>query len=319
MPVVEKPLVDVGYEGAVVLVPKCNFYEDNPVACVDYSSLYPSSMISENISHDSKVWTVEYDLDGNIVEDAYGNPTIYGERDREGNFIYDNLPGYKYVNITYDRYEWIKKPGKKDEKVRVGTKTCRYAQLPDDKKSIMPSVLKGLLAARKATRAKIKFKDVTCKNGKTYSGILKKTDTHHIVSNVYLDNEQLVTDKTEILNSDVESIKDTYNSFMKGVFNQRQLAVKVVANSLYGQCGAKTSAFYDRDIAASTTAVGRKLLMYAKHLIEEVYGDNEVDVEGHGRVKTKAEYIYGDTDSVFFTFNFQDLDGNQLEAKKHWK
>ena len=25
MPVVEKPLVDVGYEGAVVLVPKCNF------------------------------------------------------------------------------------------------------------------------------------------------------------------------------------------------------------------------------------------------------------------------------------------------------
>ena len=78
------------------------------------------------IFHDSKVWTVEYDLDGNIVEDAYKN--IYGERDREGNFIYDNLPGYKYVNITYDRYEWIK-PGKEDEKVRVGTKTCRYAQL----------------------------------------------------------------------------------------------------------------------------------------------------------------------------------------------
>jgi len=48
MPVLEKPLFDDGYEGAIVLDPKCNLYLDNPVACVDYSSLYPSSMISEN-------------------------------------------------------------------------------------------------------------------------------------------------------------------------------------------------------------------------------------------------------------------------------
>jgi DNA polymerase elongation subunit (family B) len=51
---------DEGYEGAIVLPPKCDLYLEDPVACVDYSSLYPSSMISENISHDSKVWTKEY-------------------------------------------------------------------------------------------------------------------------------------------------------------------------------------------------------------------------------------------------------------------
>ena len=163
MPVVEKPLRDIGYEGAICLKPKCKLYHDNPVAVVDYGSLYPSSMISENISHDSKVWTVEYELNGEIVEDEFGNPKITGERDRKGGFTYDNLPDHEYVNITYDRYEWIKKPGKKDVKLKVGTKTCRYAQLPDDKKSIMPSVLHGLLAARKATRAKIKFKTVTTK------------------------------------------------------------------------------------------------------------------------------------------------------------
>ena len=50
-----------------VLPPKCGFYADNPVAVNDYSSLYPSSMISENISHDSKVWSKEYDLDGNLI------------------------------------------------------------------------------------------------------------------------------------------------------------------------------------------------------------------------------------------------------------
>ena len=43
-----------------------------------------------------------------------------------------------------------------------------------------------------------------------------------------------------------------------------RLSYKVVANSLYGQCGGKTSSFYDKDIAAATTATGRKLLLYGK-------------------------------------------------------
>jgi hypothetical protein len=46
MPVIEKLLNDDGYEGATVLEPKCNLYLETPVACLDYSSLYPSSMIS---------------------------------------------------------------------------------------------------------------------------------------------------------------------------------------------------------------------------------------------------------------------------------
>ena len=37
------------------------------MAVVDYSSLYPSCMISDNISHDTKVWTKEYDLENNLI------------------------------------------------------------------------------------------------------------------------------------------------------------------------------------------------------------------------------------------------------------
>ena len=44
-----------GYEGAVVLPPKPGIYLDEPVSVLDYASLYPSSMISDNLSHDSLI------------------------------------------------------------------------------------------------------------------------------------------------------------------------------------------------------------------------------------------------------------------------
>jgi DNA polymerase elongation subunit (family B) len=242
MPVIEKGDLDEGYEGAIVLDPKCDLYLDNPVACVDYASLYPSSMISENLSHDSKVWTKEYDLAGNLIEDC-------GEKNEEGVYIYDNLPGYEYVDVTYDTYRYIRKhPKAAAEKIKSGHKICRFAQpVPNENgegEAIMPSILKELLKARKDTR-------------------------------------KLIAQQTD--------------EFMKNVLDQRQLGYKVTANSLYGQCGAKTSTFYEKDIAACTTATGRKLLTYAKKIIEECYGNKICETEKYGPVLTKAEYIYGDS------------------------
>ena len=261
MPVIEKGGLDEGYEGAIVLDPKCDLYLDNPVACNDYASLYPSSMISENLSHDSKVWTLEYDLAGNLIEE-------WGEKDEAENFIYDNLSGYSYVDVKYDTYVYRRKhPKAAAEKVLNGYKLCRFAQPSDsgEGEGIMPAILKELLKARKDTR-------------------------------------KLIPQQTD--------------EFMKNVLDQRQLGYKVTANSLYGQCGAKTSTFYEKDIAACTTATGRKLLTYGKRIVEECYGNNICDTTNHGKVKTRAEYIYGDTDSVFYTFNLEDLDGTPIRGKK---
>ena len=251
MPDVEKPKVAEGYEGAIVLPPKCSMYMDNPVACVDYSSLYPSSMISQNYSHDSKVWSKEYDLNGNIIERK-----TQGERDEEGNFVYDNLPEYEYIEIEFDTYEYRRKtPTSRAEKTKVGKKVCKWAQLPNNQKSIMPSILEELLKARKDTRKMIK------------------------------------TEK---------------DPFMQNILDKRQLGYKVTANSLYGQCGSRTSTFYEQDVAASTTATGRLMIHYARRIVEEVYGDRICESKTNGTVRTKAEYVYGDTDSVFFTFNLED-------------
>ena len=49
------------YEGAIVFVPTPGVYFE-PVVVMDYNSLYPSSMIAENISHDSILGYKEYKL-----------------------------------------------------------------------------------------------------------------------------------------------------------------------------------------------------------------------------------------------------------------
>ena len=259
IPVIEKGDLDEGYEGAIVLPPKCDLYLDNPVACNDYASLYPSSMISENLSHDSKVWTKEFDLAGNLVEE-------WGVKDAHGNYIYDNLPEYEYVDVQYDTFRYYRKnPKAAAEKIKCGFKICRFAQFADGESAIMPAILKKLLKARKDTR-------------------------------------KMIPNQTD--------------EFMKQVLEQRQLGYKVTANSLYGGCGAKTSSFYEKDIAACTTAMGRKFLTYGKRIIEECYGNKICDTKNYGQVRTKAEYIYGDTDSVFYTFNLEELNGNPIRGKQ---
>jgi len=62
------------YEGAIVLEPRVGMYMEDPVVVLDYASLYPSSMISENISHDS------------LVMDP----------------AFDGLPGVAYTDVTYE-------------------------------------------------------------------------------------------------------------------------------------------------------------------------------------------------------------------------
>jgi len=242
MPVIDKGSKDDGYEGAIVLEPKCGLYLDSPVPVGDFASLYPSSMLSENLCPSSKVWTKIYDLANNLVAETGTKDLVTGL------YIYDNLPGYEYVDVTFDTFRYVRKnPKARAEKIRSGHKICRFAQPQvingKEEKAIMPSILQELLKARKDTRKEIPL---------------------------------------------------TSDEFMKNVLDKRQLAYKVTANSLYGQLGAKTSTFYEPDIAASTTATGRLLLTYAKRVVEECYEDTNIDTK-YGLVNTKAEYVYGDS------------------------
>jgi DNA polymerase elongation subunit (family B) len=257
MPDLEKGKMDGGYEGAIVLPPKTKIYIDEPVACVDYSSLYPSSMISQNYCHSSKVWAKEYDLTGKLVKEE-------GEKDRAGNYIYYGLSNYEYVEVEFDTFEWRRNPARpaaKAVKTKVGKRVVCWAQLPNNEKSVMPSILMELLKAREDTKKKAK------KAG---------------------------------------------DPFMANILDKRQLAYKVTANSLYGQCGARTSTFYEKDVAASTTATGRMSITYARRIIEEIYADRVCETKNHGMVMTNAEYVYGDS-VAGFTPVYVRIDGRYLD------
>ena len=133
------------YEGAIVLVPEPGFYT-TPVGVCDFSSLYPSTIISENISHDSLVWAKDYDMAGKVVCVSYGS--VDDERYAP--------KGTQWTDIEFD----ILRPDPQDVrkqpvKIKVGVRHCRYAQPAGGEKSSLPKIVAKLLAARKATRAEI--------------------------------------------------------------------------------------------------------------------------------------------------------------------
>ena len=254
MPDLDKVANSDGYEGAIVLEPKCKMYGNNPVACVDFSSLYPSIAKGYNLCPSSKVWTVEYDLEGNIkAETGVKNP-------RTGQYIYDNLPDYDYFDTEFDTYQYRRsKPTAKAVKTKIGIKKCRWAKHKNGEEAIIPSIIGDFLKKR---------------------------------------------NETKVL---MENASD--DPFMYNIYDKRQLAFKVSANSIYGQMGASTSTFFEKDVAASITAMGRQMIIFTKTVVEEVYGDTLAEVSvsvsstppatdnapQKNTVQCSAEYVYGDS------------------------
>lgn len=81
------------------------------------------------------------------------------------------------------------------------------------------------------------------------------------------------------------------NKFQKQVYNGRQLALKVSANSVYGFTGQSVGSLPCLEISSSVTGYGREMILKTRDIIQDHYRtENGYDFN--------AEVIYGDTDSV---------------------
>ena len=216
-----------GYEGAIVLPPKIGMYLDQPISVLDFNSLYPTNMISYNLSPDTLACEREFDQDGRKVRHE-------GLKMEEIDVLREK--GYVMEDVEYDN---------KDSKGEILGKTvCTFVQPNENPMTVgvLPKTLDILLKKRKEFKEK-------------------------------MEDQQ-------------------YDEAQRSVFNGLQLAYKVVANSVYGQTGSRTSPIRKLCVAACTTAAGRKALYLAKSIVETEYG---------------AEVIYGDTDSIFIKFPTKDL------------
>ena len=171
-----KEVIDDGmYEGAIVLNPKTGIYVDDPIVVFDYSSLYPSSMIAENLSHESHILPEdvnEYIKDDKLLE--HSKDLILNKIEIDGD------PHY-------------------------------YIKYRNGKKSTIPQILEMLIKQRKATRNKIEYKTIKTTTNE-YSGIynssnntIKTTEetisiTEEIVSitDTYNDFEKAVFDSLQL-------------------------------------------------------------------------------------------------------------------------
>lgn len=113
-----------------------------------------------------------------------------------------------------------------------------------------------------------KYHEITFKNDNgTYTKCRfaeKEDGTKGIIPEILMDLLSARKKYKKLMNSETDPFK-------KSILNSLQLAYKVTANSLYGQTGASTSAIFMKEIAASTTATGREMLLFSKYFIEDKY------------------------------------------------
>jgi DNA polymerase elongation subunit (family B) len=260
--IVEQPSLEgqnTTYEGAIVISPQIGMYLDTPIAVLDFNSLYPSSMIGENLSPDTLVCMKIYNTKGSII--AYEG--LPAER-----IAAYRKEGWRFNEVSYDN---------KENGAVIGKTTCLFIEPREDAAlsvGIIPQTLDIMLKMRKETRLRAEFKTVSLADGRELQGFVSTDGDLTQIKN------PLTKTSEKVPTADVVSIVDTYEDAQKAVFNGLQLAYKVVANSIYGQMGSATSPIRKLCVAACTTAVGRRQLLFAKSTVESEFG---------------AEVVYGDS------------------------
>lgn len=243
------------YVGAHVFPPVPGLYES--VVPYDFSSLYPSTIIAYNIDYSTFV------SDPHIPDDMCH---VMEWEDHVGckhdPKVIKKAKLTKTIETCKDseRLRRLRKERKdvgdiaKGEKVMCERRKYRFLKAGENNSyiGVLPSVIKYLLDARKKTREQIKTL------------------------------QQNLKSLTESESNDAQGIAVTIS-----ILNQRQLAYKVSANSMYGITGVKAGMLPFMPAAMTITYMGRTNIIKAADIIQKTYG-------GH--------LVYGDTDSNYVTY-----------------
>lgn len=282
---------DEGYEGATVFHPDKGIHYE-PIPVLDYSSLYPSSMIHRNISHD-----------------CYVSEEKYEEYKKEGKL--KELREKYYFNKV--KFRGVGDNAEKET-------TCYFVKAKDGSMGVLPEILKELLSTRKAVKKlmnaeKEPFKKAILEGlqlaykltanstyGQTGAGTSAIYKREVAASTTATGRELLTYAKafTENIFSMIVDLiarkkKKTYKRKMLKLFDRVNLDNETteVLDSIFGEMWINDKRFIDK---------GGKF-NNKDEFIEWFYYEVKKSI---GEFRINPKIMYGDTDSVFIKMNLYD-------------
>lgn len=290
-----------------------------PITGLDFSSLYPSLIMTYNLSPEymiiDKPFAKKMNKKHNLhkVKFEYNGRTIRGWSIRHDNKLDPNSPDYKFglfpaiLKELFDTRKQLKK----------GEKGLLYWEHVIEQMQITPEkgIEKQQEMIEEYTEILNDLKDDDLDNDileniKEYENKIKKCESKIIEYEKEIEYLKSLSDEERY-----ELNKKQQEDFEKAKFefdkiNSKQLALKVFMNTFYGEAGNKRSPLFMLQIAGGITTAGQYNIKSAHKYVED-----------HG-----CKVYYGDSDSLYVSMPeiaFAELDkqyySGQMSKMKYWK
>lgn len=252
--------------GAYVAVPKIGLQDY--IGCCDINSLYPSALRALNMGPETLIGQIRSDRTDEIIKSRIAAGTTGPEAWHEifclSEFDMVHEKSDEMLTVDFESGESIELSGSElydlvfspDSQYVLSANGTIFRR---DVEAVIPGLLTKWYAERKDMQKKAKeFKKL-------------EAEAHEV--------------------GDTEKEKEYHGQFL--FWDQRQLARKILLNSLYGAILNQGCRFYDHRIGQSVTLTGRSI---ARHMNSKI---NEI-ITGSYDYKGQA-IIYADTDSSYFS------------------
>lgn len=251
------PIKDVkDYAGGFVKDPKRGLIDS--IVSFDANSLYPNTIISANISPETKIGKIINKTDTH-VEIKLNNDKIY------------NMPHAEFLTFI------------QNENIAITKANILYSQKT---KGFCPELLDSIYTERLKHQKTLK----TFKN--------KKNSVELKVKELKKESHKEDKNKTDILKNIQEyknNIKDINNKIIE--HDIAQYTLKILLNSIYGTFANKYSPFYDIDAAASVTLTGQECIKTAADITND-YINKTYNITGTHIIYSDTDSIYLTIDSI---------------------